>query len=191
MQQALGELGSNVHGLHPQLLDEASVSHMVEDVVARFGRIDALVHLVGGFLGGVPVAETTLAQWEHMIQLNLLSTFLCCRHVVLVMMRQNSGKIITVGAQAGLQGRAKVAAYAAAKAAVLNFTQSLAAEVKKYHINVNAVVPSTIDTPANRAAMPDADYSQWVSPRSIAEIILFLTSDAARDIHGAMIPIFG
>ncbi|MDZ7386242.1 MAG: SDR family NAD(P)-dependent oxidoreductase, partial [candidate division KSB1 bacterium] len=87
LQQALGELGSNVHGLHPQLLDEASVSHMVEDVVARFGRIHALVHLVGG----VPVAETTLAQWEHMIRLNLLSTFLCCRHVVPVMMRQNSG----------------------------------------------------------------------------------------------------
>ncbi|MDZ7295334.1 MAG: SDR family NAD(P)-dependent oxidoreductase, partial [candidate division KSB1 bacterium] len=85
LQQALGELGSNVHGLHPQLLDEASVSHMVEDVVARFGRIHALVHLVGG----VPVAETTLAQWEHMIRLNLLSTFLCCRHVVPVMMRQN------------------------------------------------------------------------------------------------------
>ncbi|MDZ7337906.1 MAG: SDR family oxidoreductase, partial [candidate division KSB1 bacterium] len=94
-------------------------------------------------------------------------------------------------AQAGLQGRAKVAAYAAAKAAVLNFTQSLAAEVKAYHINVNAVVPSTIDTPANRAAMPDADYSQWVSPQSIAEVILFLTSDAARDIHGAIVPVFG
>ncbi|MDZ7386246.1 MAG: SDR family oxidoreductase [candidate division KSB1 bacterium] len=191
LKVALGDLVGGVHGLQADLLDELSVAQVVKEVVDRFGRIDVLVHLVGGFLGGVPVAETTLAQWEHMIRLNLLSTFLCCRHVVPVMMRQNSGKIITVGAQAGLQGRAKVAAYAAAKAAVLNFTQSLAGEVKKYHINVNAVVPSTIDTPANRAAMPDADYSQWVSPQSIAEVILFLTSDAARDIHGAIVPVFG
>ncbi|MBC7188051.1 MAG: SDR family oxidoreductase [Calditrichaeota bacterium] len=191
LQEALGELSQAVCGLQADLLEEPSVAKMVEEVVRRFRRIDVLVHLVGGFLGGVPVAETTLAQWEQMMRLNVLSTFLCCRQVVPVMVRQGSGKIVTVGAQAGLQGRAKVAAYAAAKAAVLNFTQSLAAEVKKQHINVNAVVPSTIDTPANRAAMPDADYSQWVSPQSLAQVILFLASDAARDIHGAIVPVFG
>jgi NAD(P)-dependent dehydrogenase (short-subunit alcohol dehydrogenase family) len=190
LQQTLGELAEVVHGLQADLLDEASVSHLVAEVLARFGRIDILIHLVGGFLGGLTVAETTLAQWEEMLRVNLLSTVLYCRHVVPVMMRQNSGKIITVGAQAGLQGRAKVAAYAAAKAALLNFTQSLAAEVKKYHINVNAVVPSTIDTPANRAAMPDADYSQWVSGQSLAQVILFLASEGARDIHGALVPVF-
>jgi len=190
LQQTLGELAEVMHGLQADLLDEASVSHLVAEVLARFGRIDILIHLVGGFLGGLTVAETTLGQWEEMLRVNLLSTVLCCRHVVPAMMRQNSGKIITVGAQAGLQGRAKVAAYAAAKAALLNFTQSLAAEVKKYHINVNAVVPSTIDTPANRAAMPDADYSQWVSGQSLAQVGLFLASEGARDIHGALVPVF-
>ncbi len=191
LQAALGASASSIHGLQADLLDEASVGQMVEEVVRRFARIDVLVHLVGGFLGGIPVAETTVAHWEQMMRLNLLSTFLCCRQVLPVMLRQNWGRIITVGAQAGLQGRARVAAYAASKAAVLNFTQSLAAEVKKHHINVNAVVPSTIDTPANRAAMPDADYSQWVSPQSLAQVILFLASEAARDIHGAVIPVSG
>ncbi|MCR4438444.1 MAG: SDR family NAD(P)-dependent oxidoreductase [bacterium] len=191
LQEVLGELKQALHGLQADLLEEASVAQMVEEAVRRFGRIDVLVHLVGGFLGGVPVAETTLAQWEQMLRLNVLSTFLCCRQVVPVMIRQGYGKVVAVGAQAGLQGRAKVAAYAAAKAAVQNFTQSLAAEVKRHHINVNAVVPSTIDTPANRAAMPDADFSQWVRPQSIAEVILFLASDAARDVHGAIVPVFG
>ncbi len=191
LQETLGQLKSGVHGLQANLLDEAAVAQMVAAVVDKFGRIDILAHLVGGFLGGVTVVESTLAQWEEMLRLNLLSTFLCCREVLPVMMRQEGGKIITVGAQAGFQGRAKAAAYAAAKAALLNFTQSLAAEVKRYHINVNAVVPSTIDTPANRAAMPEADHSQWVSGQSLAQVILFLASEAARDLHGALVPVFG
>ncbi|MGQ9852280.1 MAG: SDR family NAD(P)-dependent oxidoreductase [Candidatus Oleimicrobiaceae bacterium] len=191
LQQTLGQLKSTVHGMQANLLEETTVAQMVAAVANKFGRIDILVHLVGGFMGGVAVVESTLAQWEEMRRLNLLSTFLCCREVVPIMMRQGAGKIITVSAQAGLQGRAKVAAYAAAKAALLNFTQSLAAEVKKYRINVNAVVPSTIDTPANRAAMPEADYSQWVSGQSLAQVILFLASEAARDLHGALVPVFG
>ena len=191
LQQTLGQLRSTVHGMQANLLEETTVAQMVAAVANKFGRIDILVHLVGGFMGGVAVVESTLAQWEGMLRLNLLSAFLCCREVVPVMMRQGAGKIITVGAQAGLQGRAKVAAYAAAKAALLNFTQSLAAEVKRYHINVNAVVPSTIDTPANRATMPEADYSQWVSAESLAQVILFLASEAARDLHGALLPVFG
>lgn len=191
LQQTLGQLRSTVHGMQANLLEETTVAQMVAAVANKFSRIDILVHLVGGFMGGVAVVESTLAQWQEMLRLNLLSTFLCCREVVPVMIRQGAGKIITVGAQAGLQGRAKVAAYAAAKAALLNFTQSLAAEVRRYHINVNAVVPSTIDTPANRAAMPEADYSQWVSGRSLAQVILFLASEAARDLHGALVPVFG
>lgn len=191
LQRTLGQLRSTVHGMQANLLEETTVAQMVAAVANKFARIDILVHLVGGFMGGVAVVESTLAQWEEMLRLNLLSTFLCCREVVPLMMRQGAGKVITVGAQAGLQGRAKVAAYAAAKAALLNFTQSLAAEVKRYHINVNAVVPSTIDTPANRATMPEADYSQWVSAESLAQVILFLASEAARDLHGALVPVVG
>jgi NAD(P)-dependent dehydrogenase (short-subunit alcohol dehydrogenase family) len=119
------------------------------------------------------------------------TAFIASRAVVPHMLRQGSGKIIHIAARPGLQGRAESAAYSASKSAVLRLTESLSAELRDSGINVNCVIPGTLDTPPNREAMPEADTSRWVSPDSLAEVILFLASPAARDIHGAAIPVYG
>jgi len=177
-------------GIKTNVLDEASVKAMVQQA-ARFGRLDVLVNLVGGYLGGVPVAAMSLEQWNKMIDLNLKSAFLCCKHVLPLMMQQNAGRIINIGSKGGLQGGEGISAYAAAKAGLINFTQSLAAEGKPYNITANAVIPGIIDTPANRQAMPNADFNEWVSPEALSRVILFLASDEAQAINGATIPVFG
>ncbi len=177
-------------GIKTNVLDEASIKAMAQQV-ARFGRLEVLVNLVGGYLGGVPVAEMSLEQWNQMIDLNLKSAFLCCKHVLPMMMQQNAGSIINIGSKGGLQGGEGMSAYAAAKAGLINFTRSLAAEGKRYNITANAVIPGIIDTPANRQAMPQANFDEWVKPEALAQIILFLSSDEAQAISGATIPVFG
>ncbi|MCI0696221.1 SDR family oxidoreductase [candidate division KSB1 bacterium] len=177
-------------GIKTNVLDEASVKAMVQQA-ARFGRIEMLVNLVGGYLGGVPVTEMSVEQWDKMIDLNLKSAFLCCKHVLPVMMQQNVGRIINVGSIGGLQGGEGTSAYGASKAGLINFTQSLAAEGKHYTITANAVIPGTIDTPANRQAMPQANFDEWVKPEALAQVILFLSSEEAQAITGATIPVLG
>lgn len=167
------------------------VERAMTRIAERFGRIDALVHTVGGFAAGKPVHETPLEMWDAMLEMNARSTFVVLRTAVPHMLAQKSGRIVTIGAGAGEHGVARLSGYAASKAAVINLTQTLAAEVGKQGVNVNCVLPGTIDTPENRAAMPKADYSKWVTPESLARVILFLCSEGARDIHGASIPVTG
>lgn len=173
------------------LMEPAQAEALVQRVVERFGRIDILVNTVGGYTGGTPVHQTSLEDWERMLALNARVAFLISRAVVPVMLQAGEGKIVHVAGRAGLFGAAGVAAYSAAKSAVVRLTEALAAELKEYQINVNCVLPGTIDTPANRAAMPNADFSRWVPPEAIGEVILFLCSPAARAIHGAAIPVYG
>lgn len=163
----------------------------VHAIVDHFGRIDVLAHTVGGFRAGTPLHETPLATLDFMLNLNAKTVFITNQAVIPHMLRQGSGKIINLAARAGLQGQPNLAAYSASKAAVIRLTESAAAELKQSGINVNCVLPGTIDTPQNREAMPDADFSQWVKPESLADVILFLASDAARDIHGAAVPVYG
>jgi NAD(P)-dependent dehydrogenase (short-subunit alcohol dehydrogenase family) len=159
--------------------------------VDHFGRIDVLAHTVGGFRAGTPLHETLLATLDFMLNLNAKTVFITNQAVIPHMLRQGAGKIINLAARAGLQGQSNLAAYSASKAAVIRLTESAAAELKQSGINVNCVLPGTIDTPQNREAMPDADFSRWVKPESLADVILFLASDAARDIHGAAVPVYG
>jgi NAD(P)-dependent dehydrogenase (short-subunit alcohol dehydrogenase family) len=173
------------------LMQAAEVETAVNAIVDHFGRIDVLAHTVGGFRAGAPLHETPVATLDFMLNLNAKTVFLTNQAVVPHMLRQGSGKIINLAARAGLQGAPQLAAYSASKAAVIRLTESAAAEVKKSGINVNCVLPGTIDTPQNREAMPEADFNQWVKPESLADVILFLASDAARDIHGAAIPVYG
>jgi len=180
----------NLLGIKTNVLDETSVKAMVQQA-GRLGRIDVLVNTVGGFLGGVSIVETSLEQFDKMLALNLKSAFLCCKHVLPVMMQQNAGRIINIGSQGGLRGGEGISAYGASKAGVINFTQSLAAEAKRYHITANTVVPGTIDTPANRQAMPNANFNEWVTPEALAQTILFLASDEAQAINGAIVPVGG
>ncbi|HWT79330.1 MAG TPA: SDR family NAD(P)-dependent oxidoreductase [Candidatus Methylomirabilis sp.] len=170
---------------------EAEVQTLVQTVTQRFGRIDILLSLVGGYVGDLPVVQLPEATWDHMMNLNLKTTFLCCKHVVPVMRRGGGGRIVTVSSRAALKVFPGISAYAVSKAGILTFTETLASEVMKDNITVNAILPSVIDTPANRKAMPGADYSLWVKPEEIARVVLFLCSDASREISAAAIPIYG
>jgi NAD(P)-dependent dehydrogenase (short-subunit alcohol dehydrogenase family) len=165
------------------------VEAMVEEAAERLGRIDVLANVAGGYRAGTAVHETPLETWDFMLNLNARTAFSVSRAVIPHMLQQGAGKIIHVSARAGQQGSAKMAAYSASKSAVLRLTESMAAELKRQDINVNCVLPSTIDTPQNREAMPNADYSRWVKPEAIADVIMFLASDAARAVHGAAIPV--
>ena len=171
--------------------DPASVREMGEEVVRRLGRIDVLVNTVGGYQAGTPVHETPLDVWDRMMSLNARTAFIVSQAVVPQMLRQGSGKIINIAARPGLVGAANAAAYSASKSAVIRVTESLAAELRESGINVNCIVPGTLDTPQNREAMPNAEIRRWVAPESLADVILFLASAAARDIHGASIPVYG
>jgi NAD(P)-dependent dehydrogenase (short-subunit alcohol dehydrogenase family) len=173
------------------LADPASLARLMDQTLARFGRVDALINTVGGWRGGKPVHETSPADWDFLFNVNLRTTLNCCTAVVPQMLRQKSGKIVNAASRDALAGNAGDAAYSASKSAVLRLTESLASELKASNINVNCVLPSTIDTPQNRTAMPNEDFARWVEPAAIADVILFLASDAARAINGAAIPVYG
>jgi NAD(P)-dependent dehydrogenase (short-subunit alcohol dehydrogenase family) len=140
---------------------------------------------------GPALHETDDEDWDLMMQLNVRSVFNTCRAVVPHMLRQGGGRIINVSARAALEGKARMGPYCASKAAVLTLTESLAAEHKLAGINVNCILPGTIDTPQNRAAMPDADFSRWVPPPALADVVVFLASEASRAVTGAAIPVYG
>jgi len=182
---------SRVIGLECDLTRPDSAESMVRSALDRFSRIDAVAALTGGFSMGGALHETALDDWEFMMKLNAATLFTLA-HAVLPHMRQRrEGRIVTVGARAALSGKARMAAYTASKAAVIRMTESLSEENKLYGINVNCVLPSIIDTPLNRRDMPDADFTTWVAPAALADVILFLASDASRAIHGASIPVYG
>jgi NAD(P)-dependent dehydrogenase (short-subunit alcohol dehydrogenase family) len=170
------------------LLDARAVAAAVGQAVARFGGIDAAIHLAGGFTAGQLVHETTDA-WQRMLDVNVNTMLHSAAAVVPVMRRQRRGFIVNVGAASAARGAAGMGAYSAAKSALMRLTESMSAELRGEGINVNAVLPTVIDTPANRAAMPDADFSRWVSPGALASVIGFLASDDASAVHGAGIPV--
>lgn len=171
--------------------DAHSIDNVVEETVKRFERIDVLVNAAGGYIAGTPLHETSLETWEALFNLNAKSVFIVSRSCIPQMLHQHSGKIINVASRAALGGEAKAAVYSASKTVVVRLTESMAAELRSSGINVNCVLPGTIDTPINRQAMPTADWGKWVTPKSIAEVILFLSSDQASAVHGAAIPVFG
>ena len=175
--------------IRADLLDAASVAQAITG--ARFDRIDVLCNIAGGFRMGHPVHETPEDLWELMLDLNAKSVINTARAVVPKMLAAGYGKIVNIGAVAGLRGGAKMGAYSASKSAVIRLTESMSAELRDKGINVNCVLPSVIDTPQNRADMPGADPRRWVAPEALADVILFLASDAARAIHGAAIPVTG
>ena len=173
------------------VMDASEAAQTVAQAVSRFGRLDVLVNTIGGYQAGKPVHEMDLATWDLMMDLNARSTLVMCQAVIPTQLSQGSGKIVNVAARGGLAASANHAAYSASKAAVIRLTESIAAEVRDKGINANCILPGTIDTAENREAMPKANRRKWVQPESLAEVILFLASDAARDIHGAAIPVYG
>lgn len=168
------------------LNDESVVEKLVNDL----GRVDILIHLVGGFSMG-RTDEFSFDDWKASFDLNLNTTFLVCKHCLKAMRRHGYGRIVTIGSRGAVQPGAQLAAYCASKAGVVALTQAIAQETKEMDITANVVLPSVIDTPANREAMGEAQASQWVKAESLAQTICFLASDAAKDIRGAAVPVYG
>lgn len=173
------------------LMDAASARALVQAALDRFGQIDAVANTVGGFRSLAVTDDPALETWDFVLGLNARTAMVLSQAVVPPMLSQGHGAIVHTSARAALSGSKNIAAYSAAKSAVIRLTESLAAEVKDHGINVNCILPGTIDTPPNRAERPTADFSKWVSPDAIAQVFLFLCSDAARAIHGAAIPVYG
>lgn len=166
------------------ITDEAAVAAMVQGVIARFGRIDALVHVAGGFEMGEGVDALSRASWDRMMDLNAWSFVALAKAIVPAMKHQGGGRIVAVSAAAASGGQTLKGAYIASKSALQRLVETLAAELNGSGISVNSVAPTTLDTPANRAAMPDADRSAWVSLESAADAIAFLASPAGAAVHG-------
>jgi NAD(P)-dependent dehydrogenase (short-subunit alcohol dehydrogenase family) len=185
------ELSENVSFLFANVTEEADVQKTIQTFLTQFGQLDVLVNIVGGFVGGIPTAELQEDKWDFMMNLNLKSVFLCCKAVIPHMTEKGYGKIVNVSARAGLKGEAGLSAYCVSKGGVRILTESLAAEVMDSGVNVNAIMPSIMDTPANREAMPDEEHDRWVAPVDVAKVICFLTSDDATIINGAAIPVYG
>jgi NAD(P)-dependent dehydrogenase (short-subunit alcohol dehydrogenase family) len=173
------------------LLEQNSVSQAVAAAMQRFGRIDVLCNLAGGFRMGEAVHESSDQNWDFLFDLNSRTLLHTTRAIVPHMLEAGGGKIINVGAFAAQKGQAQMGVYTAAKSVVIRLTESMAAELRTKNINVNCVLPTIIDTPENRAAMPKADPANWVAPEALADVIVFLASDAARAVHGAALPVTG
>ena len=187
---ALGERTASVSFRETDVVNEESVHELFEYVSAHHGGPHVLVNVAGGFRFGPSVEEMAEDDWDRMLQLNLKSAFLCIKNVLPYMKRQGYGRIVSIAARSGLKGDPMVAHYAVSKGGVILLTQSVAEEVKTFDITVNAVLPSVVDTPANREAMPDADASRWVRPDDLASVLLFLASDEARAVSGAAVPVY-
>lgn len=176
----------------PATLDSLDAAkEAVETVIAHFGKIDVLAHLVGGFAGGQSVAETDDSTFQRMFDMNLNSAFHILRAVLPHMRAAKSGGIVAIGSRAAEDPGANVGAYSASKAALVSLIRTVAIENKDAGITANVILPGTMDTPANRAAMPGADTSQWVQPASVASLIVWLAGEAGKDVTGAAIPVYG
>jgi NAD(P)-dependent dehydrogenase (short-subunit alcohol dehydrogenase family) len=171
------------------LLEQEQVTRAAKAALDRFGRIDVLCNLAGGFRMGEAVHETTDKNWDFLFDVNGRTLLHAARAVVPHMLEQGGGKIVNVSAFSAQKGLGQMGAYTAAKATVVRLTEAMAAELREKNINVNCVLPTIIDTPENRAAMPEADPSRWVAPEDLASAIAFLASDGARAIHGAALPV--
>ncbi len=176
----------------PASLDSlAAAKNAVDSVIARFGKIDVLAHLVGGFAGGQTVAETDDAIFQRMFDMNVNSAFHILRAVIPQMRTAGGGRIVAIGSRAAEDPGPKVGAYSASKAALVSLMQTVARENKDAGITANVILPGTMDTPANRRDMPGAETSRWVQPASIASMIVWLAGDAGKDVTGAVIRVYG
>jgi NAD(P)-dependent dehydrogenase (short-subunit alcohol dehydrogenase family) len=177
--------------LSAEISTAAGARSMVDTVLAKFGKVDIVVHTVGGFAGGASVVDTEEATFQRMLDLNLNCTFHLLRAVLPSMRDAGGGRIVAIGSRAALEPGAGVGAYSASKAAMVSLVRTVALENKDRGITANVILPGTMDTPANRQAMANADFSKWVQPTNVASLILWLASDAGRDVNGAAIPVYG
>jgi len=188
---AAGDGASRLAGFNMDVTDTKQTAELAKKILSQWGRLDVLVNTVGGYAGDIPLWNLEPELLERMVSLNLLSGYALSKAVAPAMIARKSGAIVNVAAKAAWDHAAGASAYAATKAAALALMDSLAADLLGTGVRVNSILPSIIDTAANRADMPSADFSKWPKPEDIARVVLFLSRDDARVIHGASIPVFG
>ena len=191
LTQAAQEIEAEKKLIACDLTDTKDTQALVDETLGYYGSIDVLLNIAGGFTMGPKVHELSQQDFDFMFNMNFISTFNACKQVLPQMIEQGSGKVVNVSARAGIQGKAKMAPYCISKSAVITLTECLADEHKSTDININCVLPGTIDTDTNRNDMPNADHATWVPPEDIANTMLFLSSSHARSVSGAVIPVYG
>ncbi|MGQ4649427.1 3-oxoacyl-ACP reductase FabG [Lyngbya aestuarii] len=177
---------NRINFVSTDLTEEAAVAKLIN----QMEQVDVLIHLVGGFSMG-KTHEYSFEDWKQDFNLNLHTTFLVCKHSLKKMLSSGYGRIVTVGSRGAVQPAGQLASYGASKAGVVALTKAIADETKNTNITANCILPSVIDTPANRKAMGEENANQWVKPESLAQVICFLASEAAQDVRGAAIPVYG
>ena len=185
------QIKSAVHLIKADIGKEEEVKKLISSILDMHGQIHVLVNVVGGYIGGKSMGELDEKEWDLMMNMNLKSAFLISKHILPQMISSKSGKIVHVSSRTGLKSNGYDSAYAASKSGLIRLVESLSEEVKELNINVNCIMPSTIDTEANRKAMPSADQSKWVKPPDLANIVLFLCSEEGKAITGAAVPAYG
>jgi NAD(P)-dependent dehydrogenase (short-subunit alcohol dehydrogenase family) len=191
LKSVFGKEADNRALVAADLLDRTQMQRVIDTARERFGGIDVLCNIAGGFRMGETVHETSDQTWTFLFDINVRTLLNAVRATVPLMLEAGGGKIVNVGAFAARKGVAMMGAYCAAKSVVIRLTEAMSAELRERNINVNCVLPTTIDTPENRASMPGADPTRWVAPADLAETIMFLASDGAHAIHGAAVPVTG
>jgi NAD(P)-dependent dehydrogenase (short-subunit alcohol dehydrogenase family) len=191
LQKAAVADAARLEGFRVDVTDETAMRQRVEQISAQHGRLDVLVNAVGAYAGGTPLWQTEAKVFDTMLALNLRSGYVLARAAVPVMLKQGSGAVVNIASRSALDHAAGASAYAASKAAAVAMIDSLAADLKGTGVRANSVLPSIIDTPANRKAMPGADFNKWPKPEAIARVILFLCSEDAALINGASVPVYG
>jgi NAD(P)-dependent dehydrogenase (short-subunit alcohol dehydrogenase family) len=191
LTEAAGARASSIEGYEVDVTDESAVRQLASEILGKHGRLDVLVNAVGAYAGGTPLWEVDSKTFDQMMTLNLRSGFILARAVVPAMLKQGNGAILNVASRSAFDHAAGAAGYAASKAAAVAMIDSLAADLKGTGVRANSILPSIIDTEANRKAMPHADFAKWPKPEEIARVILFLCSDEAKLVHGAAVPVYG
>lgn len=190
LDQLKSSFGDRIHSFALDLTTERGAEQAIRQVVEWAGSLTTVAHLVGGYTGGTRLADTPIEVWNRMIDLNMTSAYFMARFAIPQLLESGGGSFVFVSSRAAFEKRNERAAYSVTKAGLISLARAIAEEYGKEGIRSNVVVPDTIDTEANRQAMPDADRSTWIKPDSIARVILFLASDEARAINGASVPVF-
>jgi len=183
--------GTRFSAIPGEISSAEGADGLVKTVLDRFGRLDVLAHTVGGFAGGRSLAETDDVTFQHMFELNVSSSFHILQAAIPALRKSGSGRIVAIGSRAAVEPGPGVGAYSASKAAMVSLIKTTALENRDSDVTANVILPGTMDTPANRMAMPDADFSKWVQPANVASLAVWLASDAAKEINGAAIPVYG
>jgi len=191
LQNAAGANRQNLSGFRVDVTDEPAVASVIDTIVTKHGRLDALVNTVGGYAGGVKFWELDAKVFDQMFAQNLRSGFVLARTVLPQMLKQGTGSIVNIASKAAVDHAAGAAAYASSKAAAVAMIDSLAADLKGSGVRANSILPSIIDTEANRQAMPKSNFAKWPKPEDIARVVLFLCSDDAKLVQGASLPVYG